>query len=330
MRTLDDGVHPESGDIIGDRAVKNSSVPALVNVNGLLVPPSEARVSVFDRGFLYGDSVYEVVRTYGLAPFELATHLRRLAASAARIDLALPWDAERMAAEAERTLSASRGGDPPDPEAAPWNVGERVARIVVTRGAGDLGLDPGLAVDPTVVIFALPLRGPPLRAYREGVAAWPVEHAGGQRRGGDPAAKTGEHLFQVLAVKEALARGAHEALLLDAAGNVTEGASSNLFAVQGGVLVTPPLAAGILEGVTRGVVLELCHELGIEVREDPLPLASLARATEAFLTSTVREVLPMTRIGGRDVGGGRPGELTRRLHSAFRRRADLAAHGRRS
>jgi len=305
-------------------------MPALVNVNGTIVPPGEARVSVFDRGFLYGDSVYEVVRTYGLAPFELAPHLRRLAASAARIELALPWEAARMAAEVERTLEASRGIDPPDPEAAPWNVGERVARVVVTRGSGDLGLDPDLAADPTVVIFALPLRAPSLRAYREGVAVWPVGRAGGLQRGGDPAAKTGEHLFQVLAVKEARIHGAQEALLLDGAGNVTEGASSNLFAVRAGEVVTPPLAAGILEGVTRGLVLELCRELGVTVREEPIPLGGLAGAAEAFLTSTAREILPVARVGGKDVGDGRPGELTLRLHAAFRRRADELAKKRRS
>jgi branched-chain amino acid aminotransferase len=299
----------------------------LVNVNGSILPPHEAKISVFDRGFLYGDSVYEVVRTYGLVPFELEAHLRRLAASAARIELELPWEAWQLSAEVGRTLLASRGGDSPDPEAAPWNHGERQARIVATRGSGEMGLDPGLAVDPALVVMALPVRGPSRRSYQDGVAAWPVGRAGELRRGGDPAAKTGEHLFHVLAVREAKARGAHEALLLDGAGNVTEGASSNVFAVRGEELVTPPLAAGILEGVTRGVVLDICRELGVPVRQEELPLATLEGVSEVFLTSTVREILPVTRIGDRLIGPGRPGKVTQRLHTAFRERADRVARG---
>jgi branched-chain amino acid aminotransferase len=299
-------------------------MPTVVNIDGRIVPPADARVSVFDRGFLYGDSVYEVVRTYGLAPFEAGRHLRRLAGSARRTGIGLPWDDARLQAEVVRTLQASRGGDVPDPGAAPWNVGERQARIVVTRGAGEMGLDPSLAAGPTVVVIALPLHGPPLAAYESGVAVWPTA----DRRAGDPAAKTGEHLFQVMAVGEARAHGAHEAVLLDGGGNVTEGVSSNVFAVREGALVTPPLAARILEGVTRALVLELAREAGIEVRERPLPLRSLEGAEEAFLTSTVREVLPVVGVGERPIGDGRPGPVTRRLHAALRARADAVAAGR--
>ncbi len=294
---------------------------AAVSIDGRLVPPGEARVSVLDRGFLHGDSVYEVVRTYGLAPFEIDAHLSRLRASADRIALRLPWEEPRLREEILRVVAASRGGDAPDPEAAPWNRGERAVRVVVTRGSGELGLDPALAVAPLVVVLALPLRGPPHEAYRTGVPAWPFGGPGGPSRGGDPAAKTGEHLFHVLAVGEARAHGAHEALLVDGAGCVTEGASSNVFAVRSGTLVTPPLAAGILAGVTRGVVTGLARELGIPLEERPLPLHVLERSEEAFLTSTVREVLPLVRVGERAVGNGRPGPVTARIHAAFRMRA---------
>jgi len=287
------------------------------------VPPAEAKVSVFDRGFLYGDSVYEVVRTYGLVPFEVEPHLRRLGGSARRTGIEVPWDEARLEAEVARTVQASRGGDAPSPGAAPWNVGERQARIVVTRGAGEMGLDPSLAAGPTVVVMVLPLQGPPHAAYEAGVAVWPV----GDRRAGDPSAKTGEHLFQVMAVGEARAHGAHEALLVDRAGNVTEGASSNVFAVRGGALVTPPLAARILEGVTRALVLVLAREAGLEIRERPLSLRALEEADEAFITSTVREVLPVVRVAERTVGEGRPGPVTRLLHAAFRARADAVAAG---
>jgi branched-chain amino acid aminotransferase len=279
---------------------------------------------VLDRGFLHGDSVYEVLRTYGGRPFELEAHLDRLAHSAARIGLSPRWDGARTARELSRTLAAAAQGGPPpppDPEAAPWNLGEWYARIVMTRGAGEIGLDPALAADPAAVIIVQPLHGPPARSYREGVA---VAFAGVRRASPaavDPSAKTGARVAHVLAVKEARAAGAHEALLLDDAGLVTEGSSSNVFAVAGGVVRTPPLAAGILEGVTRGAVLRLARAHGVPVEEIPLRPEALEEADEVFLTSTLREILPVVRVGTRPVGVGRPGPVTERLHRAFRRLA---------
>jgi branched-chain amino acid aminotransferase len=292
----------------------------LVNLDGSLVAPQDAKVSVLDRGFLYGDSVYEVIRTYGGAPFEQDAHLARLARSAERIGLGLKWDAARTAAEISRTLAAARGGaEPPDPEAAPWNRGERYVRVVMTRGAGEIGLDPALAVDPVAVVIVQPLRGPPARDYVEGVKAAIVGVRQSSPASLDPAAKTGAHLTNVLAVREARAAGAHEALLLDERGLVTEGSSSNVFAVRSGRLRTPPLAAGILEGVTRGVVLRLARAEDVPVEEAPLSPDDLARADEIFITSTQREILPVTRLGDGRVGSGRPGPVTFRLHQAFRR-----------
>jgi branched-chain amino acid aminotransferase len=300
-------------------------MPALVNLDGRIVPPAEATVSVFDRGFLYGDSVYEVIRTYGLRPFELAAHLTRLAGSAARIGLELPWDAARTAREIAITIDASRGGDEDDPAGAPWNVRERYVRVMMTRGAGELGIDPALAVDPRAILIVRPLHGPPHAAYQEGVKA----HVAGVQRispqAMDPAAKTGNYLNSVLAVREARAVGAYEALLLDRDGFVTEGSTSNVFCVRGGRLETPPLAIGILEGVTRGVVLALAREVGIEVVEARLRPEELATADEVFITSTVRELLPVTVLGDRVVGRGVPGPMYARLHALFRERADATA-----
>ncbi len=296
-------------------------MPTVVNLDGVLVRPADARVSVFDRGFLYGDSVYEVVRTYGGRPFELDAHLARLRHSAERIGLEPKWDATRAAAEIGRTLEAARGGDAPEPDAAPWNVAERYVRVVMTRGAGEIGLDPALAVDPVALVIAQPLAGPPARAYREGVAAAFVGVRRASPAAMDPTAKTGAHLANVLAVHEAREKGAHEALLLDERGAVTEGSSSNVFAGRGGKVATPPLAAGILEGVTRGVVLRLARDAGVLAEEAPLRPEDLEGADEVFITSTVREIVPVTRLGDRAVGTGRPGPVTRRLHDAFRRRA---------
>jgi branched-chain amino acid aminotransferase len=293
----------------------------LVNLDGSLVTPAEARVSVFDRGFLHGDSVYEVIRTYGGRPFELPAHLARLAHSAARIALVPKWDAARATAEIARTLAAARGPDAEDPAAAPWNRGERYIRLVMTRGAGEIGLDPALAVNPVAVVIVQRLQGPPAQAYAQGVK---VAVAGVRRAAPeavDPSVKTGARLPQVLAVAEARAQGAFEALLLDDRGFVTEGSSSNVFAIAGGTLRTPPLAAGILEGVTRGLVLRLAREEGVPVDERALRPEDLETADEVFLTSTAREILPVTAVGERQVGAGRPGPLTYRLHHAFRRLA---------
>ena len=293
-------------------------MPAVVNLDGTLVPPTAARVSVFDRGFLYGDSVYEVIRTYGGRPFELQAHLARLRHSADRIGLEPKWDAARTAAEIARTLVASQGGDVPDPAAAPWNAGERYVRVVMTRGAGEIGLDPALAVDPVALVIAQPLSGPPARAYVDGVMAAIVGVRRASPQAIDPSAKTGSHLPNVLALREARAAGAHEALLLDDRGFVTEGSSSNVFAVCGGRVLTPPLAAGILEGVTRGLVLRLARGLGLPAEEVPLRPEDLESAEEVFVTSTVREIVPVASLGAHRVGPGRPGPVTSRLHRAFR------------
>jgi branched-chain amino acid aminotransferase len=294
--------------------------PVLVNLDGDLVPPSRARVSVLDRGFLYGDSVYEVIRTYGRRPFEIDQHLRRLAHSAERIGLTPRWDALRIEQELGRTLRAAEGlpRPPPDPEAAAWNVGEWSARVVMTRGAGEMGLDPSLAVDPLAVIILQPIGAPPARAYAEGVKAILATIPRPSPEAVDPTAKTGAHLPHVLAMREARTAGAHEALLRDAAGRVTEGCSSSLFAVRDGGLLTPPLTAGILEGVTRGVVLRLARSQGLPSREVVLTPADLETADEIFITSTAREILPVTRLGDRVIGDGRPGPVTARLHRAFR------------
>jgi len=297
----------------------------VVNLNGTLVPPGEAAVSVFDRGFLYGDSVYEVVRTYRRNPFELGAHLGRLGRSAERLGLELPWAAARTRREVLATLEAVPPAEVADAEAAPWNKGELSLRIIMTRGSGELGLDPALAVDPRAIVIASPLSAPPLAAYRAGVACRIVGVRHEPPGTVDPGAKTGAHLANVLALQEARAAGAHEALLLDRGGAVTEGASSNVFTVHEGAVRTPPLAAGILAGVTRELVLRLARAGGVEVREAPLLPGDLASADELFITSTAREVLPVTALDGRAVGSGRVGPVTTRLHALLRAAADREA-----
>jgi branched-chain amino acid aminotransferase len=188
----------------------------------------------------------------------------------------------------------------------------------MTRGAGEIGVDPALAADPLAIVIVQPLSGPSMDEYRHGVAARivGVEHTG--PRTVDPTAKTGSRIENVLAVREARAAGAHEALMLDRQGFVTEGATSNVFAVKDGRIETPPLDAGILEGVTRGLVLRLAAEQHLPIVERRLTPADLAAADEIFITSTMREILPVVRLDGAPVGGGAPGRVTFRLHRAFR------------
>lgn len=289
----------------------------IVNIDGNLVPPEKAVISVFDRGFLYGDSVYEVVRTYGGVPFELEAHLARLDRSAQLIGLSLPMPLERIGAELRRTVDAT--GNP-----------ESYARVIATRGSGEIGLDPGLARDGRLIIIAKELVTPPPEAYERGVKLALVDRRRNEAL--DPRAKTGNYLNNVLAMQQAKARGAYEALMLDARGRITEAATANLFLVKAGELSTPPLAVGILEGVTRGVVIALARGLGIPVHERELVPDDLFSADEAFITSTTRELVPVVAVWQgeveRPIGSGSPGPLTRRLLQEFRDRAQrLVARG---
>jgi len=280
-----------------------------VLLNGVLVEPADAKVSVFDRGFLYGDSVYEVVRTYDGRPFALGQHLQRLAWSAERIGMGLPVPVATIRAEVEACLAAAANPD-------------SYIRIVVTRGAGEIGLDPALAVDPVrlVIVRTLPQQDPHL--YEDGAKVAlvvPMREPTDTTPDGSP--KTGNYLPNVLAVGEAKRRGAYEALLVDRDGRVLEGASSNVFVVRGGALTTPPLSEGILEGITRKHVLGIAAELGVPTTEAPLHAADLRAADEVFITSTVREIVPVTDLDGARIGDGRPGPLTRRITETFRARA---------
>jgi branched-chain amino acid aminotransferase len=293
-------------------------VGRIVNIDGTLVPPEQAFVSVFDRGFLYGDSVYEVIRTYRGVPFELEAHLARLERSAALIALTLPWTRERLKAEVGRTLLAAQNA-------------ESYLRVVVTRGGGEIGVDPGLARGEKVILIAKELTTPPPEAYSRGVKLALVDVRRNLREAIDPAAKTGNYLNSVLAMKQAKERGAFEALLLDREGRVTEAATANVFIVKEGALVTPPLAVGILEGLTRRRVLELAREAGLRASESDLRPADLFAADEVFITSTTRELVPVVAIleGGseRPIGDGTVGPVARRLLEDFRRRALAQASG---
>jgi branched-chain amino acid aminotransferase len=277
-----------------------------VNVNGALTDAAGASVSPLDRGFLYGHSVYETVRTYGGRLFRLAAHLDRLRRSAERLDIPFrnaPVDIER---EVLRTLSAAGSG-------------ESAIRIILTRGVGPVGYDPGPAGPPTCVIHVRPLAPVPAAHQREGIDIAVVHVTRNAATALDPSIKSSNLLNNFLAWREADQMGAFEAILVNVEGRLTEGASSNLFLIREGGLVTPPPGDGILIGITREVVLSLARGAGLSVAETSLEPDDLRRADEAFITSTLKGILPVRRCDGWPIREGRPGPVTRRLIDLFER-----------
>ncbi|MCG6925590.1 MAG: D-amino acid aminotransferase [Acidobacteria bacterium] len=275
------------------------------SINGEIVPLEEARVPVLDNGFLFGDSVYEVLRTYGGRPFESGRHFRRMRASADRLGIAIPVSDTEMLDRIRALLT--RAGDV-----------ESYVRIVVTRGVGDSSYDSREIVGPTVVMIQKQLTVPPERHYSEGVRVCVVDTRRNHPQSLDPAIKSSNLLNNILALREARARGAEEPVLSNLEGFIAEGASTNVFVVKDGALLTPPLSTGILGGITREVLLELAESLGIPRRETALERGDLLAADEAFLSSTTREVMPIRQVDDTPVGDGHPGPVTRRILEAFR------------
>jgi branched-chain amino acid aminotransferase len=273
----------------------------LITVNGEVRSPGEATISVLDRGFLYGDSVYEVVRTYGGRPYAVPPHLTRLRASARQIHLEIPATDENLSKEICRGIETS--GNP-----------ESYARLIVTRGAGPIELHPGRSTGPARILIVQPLEEITQERWRQGLHIAIVHRLRNDPNALDPAAKTGNYLNNVLAIVEARKRGADDAVLLNREGHLTEGTTANVFVVKDGKVRTPPMASGILGGITRRVVLDLIDEEGVEARLSP---EDLREADEAFFTSTTRGVLPLTTVDGKPVGDGAPGPVTRTLHERF-------------
>lgn len=276
----------------------------LAVIDGIVRAPAEAVVSVYDRGFLYGDSVFETVRTYGGVLFALDEHLSRLEDSALKMGLELPVPRSELADETTRAVAAA-GNE------------ESYARIMLTRGSGPVGLDPELAEKALRVILVEPLSVPPPDHYEHGIKAHCVETV----RASDAAdnAKLGNYLASALALRKARQAGAHEALVVNRDGLVVEGTTSNVFAVKDGVLVTPPLDSGVLAGITRQRVLDIAGAEGLKVELRAMTPDEIVQSDELFLTSSIREILPVVSVDGRQISDGRPGPLTRRLHRGFRR-----------
>lgn len=276
-----------------------------VYLNDRFVPQEEAVVSVFDHGFLYGDGVYETMRAYRGRVFHLNDHLMRLERSASLIHLELPTSREELAARIQEALDKNQ-------------LQDAYLRVTVSRGPGEIGLDPALCAYPTLVIIARPFQAYPEWFYTDGVAAIVAKTERNSQAALPPQVKSLNFLNNILAKMEAKAAGAQEAFMFNHRGELTEGTTSNIFLVQAGLLRTPALECGLLDGITRGVVLGLARNAEIPTEEARLKPADLAAAEECFVTNTTQEVLPVTRLDGRSIGNGRPGGITRRLHELFR------------
>lgn len=275
-----------------------------VYISGKLFDKEDAKISVYDHGLLYGDGVFEGIRSYGGKVFRLEAHLKRLWDSAKAIWLTIPMSRETLAAAVYDTLRVN-------------NIADGYIRLVVTRGAGTLGLDPNRTSDPQVIIITDHIALYPREMYEKGLEIVTVSVVRNHPAAMSPRIKSLNYLNNILAKIEGLQAGCVEALMLNTKGEVAECTGDNVFLVRDGVLLTPPNEAGILEGVTRQAVIELARETGREVREIALTKHDVYIADEMFLTGTAAEVIPVVKVDSRQIGSGKPGPITRDLMERF-------------
>ena len=277
-------------------------------INGTAQSAEAASISVFDRGFLYGDSVFETLRTYGGRPFALDEHMERLGRSAERVLIPMPLDAAAFGAEVEHAVATAQNA-------------ESYVRVMLTRGTGPLSLDPDTAVHPNRIVFVEPLVAPPPEVYERGIGVvlFRTNRATDGTQGAG--AKVANYLTSLLALREARLKNASEALIVDGLGRVLEGTTSNVFIVRGSALITPPEASGILAGITRAYVLASAPGAGLTVQIADIEERQLFEADEVFICSSIREVVPIVQVAGRAIGNGAPGSVTRAVLEAFRRAA---------
>jgi branched-chain amino acid aminotransferase len=277
----------------------------LVYLNGKIVPKEEAKVSVFDHGFMYGDGIYETLRAYKGVLFHLDKHLERLQQSADAIFLKLPLSLEKIGDALNDTVKANK-------------LSDAYVRIQISRGYGEIGLDPALCPVPTMVIVAKPFKDYPAEHYERGVAVAIVNTRRNHPLALSPSIKGTNFLNNILAKVEAIRAGAYEGIMLNWEGSVAEGTISNIFHVKSGVLFTPDLKTGILEGVTRGLVLDLARKEKLKIQEAMILPKDLRDADECFITNTTIEVMPVSKIDGKAVGNGMPGPVTALLRRAYK------------
>ena len=280
-----------------------------VYVNGKIAPADQAVVPVYDHGFVYGEGVYETLRTYNRVPFLYDRHMRRLRQSADRLLLDVPFDDATLLQWMNQTVDAA------------GELEEAYIRVLLTRGVGDLNYDPKSTPTPTTVIIVKPLEEPPARVFNDGIRISLVDMLRNHPKSVNPIIKSNNLLNNALAMQAAYRAGAEEALMCNYRGELTECSQANFFMVRDGAALTPKSAAGLLEGVTRAFIFELGKELGIDVREEVLLPTDLESADEMFITSTTRELSPVVNVDGRAVGSGKPGPVTKKLLGRYQQRA---------
>lgn len=309
-------LRPPAGDGLGismstatsrpKSAVNMPSDEPKVCINGEFVRKEDAKVSVYDHGLLYGDGVFEGMRSYGGKVFRLEEHLRRLWDSARAISLEIPIARDVLARQVGEALKIN-------------DIEDGYIRLVVTRGAGTLGLDPNRTSNPQVIIIADHISLYPDELYEKGLEIVTVATIRNHPAALSPRIKSLNYLNNILAKIEGLKAGCVEALMLNQRGEVAECTGDNIFIVRDGVLSTPPKDAGILEGITRSAVIELAEAAGVPFREQALTRHDIYVADECFLTGTAAEVIPVVKLDGRPIGEGIPGPITKDLMRRFLR-----------
>jgi branched-chain amino acid aminotransferase len=277
-----------------------------VYINGKFFAKEDAKVSVYDHGLLYGDGIFEGIRCYSGKVFRLEEHLERLYQSARAIMLEIPIAPEKLAEDIYETLRKN-------------NFVDAYIRLVVTRGAGSLGLDPFKTSDPQVIIITDKIALYPAEYYEKGLELITASTIRNHPAALSPRIKSLNYLNNIMAKMEGLQAGCVEALMLNHKGEISECTGDNIFLVRDGSLQTPPIDAGILEGITRNVVIELAEQMGIPCAQVPLTRHDVFIADECFLTGTAAEVIPVVKLDKRPIGGGAVGPITQQLLAAFKK-----------
>jgi branched-chain amino acid aminotransferase len=277
----------------------------VININGELFNEQDAKISVFDRGFLFGDSVYEVTLTYNFKPYQLDEHLERMWNSAGKMAMPLNFTKQELSLEIEKTIKTL--GEP-----------RCYLRFIATRGVGEIGLDPALPEQNNLVIIASPLPQNPTWWYEKGVHVVVARTKRTSPKSLDPSIKSGNYLSNIMAYNEAKRQGAFDAIMLNARGFITEGTTNNFWHVRNDELITAPLEAGLLGGITRKTLISLAKANGITVREELFMPRDLENSSECFLTSTTKVIVPVVKIGEQDIGTGSPGPVTKKLLGLFK------------
>jgi len=277
-------------------------------VNGRIADAAHASIPVFDHGFLYGEGVYETLRTYHRIPFLFDLHQERLRRSAALLSLPVPFTDDELLAQISATMAAHKG------------LNEAYIRVLLTRGVGELTYNPAACPMPSTVIIVKPFPEPPARTFTDGIKVALVGVRRNHPAALNPMIKSNNLINNALAMQEALRSGADEALMCNQAGDVVECSQSNFFIVKGRRVITPPLEAGLLPGITRAFVLEMARDEGFEALEEAVSVADVRAADEAFITGTTREVTPVVSVDTHRIGTGRPGAVSQQLLAAFHAR----------